>query len=94
MLGSVWRQLLACARAPDDGARSACQPAGPACRLALQERATAFIDGVKKDPQCWQLCVTRFSETGYAEVKFWCLSTLHEVRCQRGTKDVVTGAGC
>lgn len=35
---------------------------------------------IKQSPDVWGLCVERFSITAYAEVKFWCLQTLHEVR--------------
>lgn len=43
----------------------------------------AFLDNAKAQPAVWRLCVERFSSCGYAEVKFWCLQTLHEaVRTQ------------
>lgn len=45
----------------------------------VQEQAAAFIAGIKKNPECWKLCVERFSISPYPEVKFWCLQTLHEV---------------
>ncbi|GFH22223.1 tRNA exportin, partial [Haematococcus lacustris] len=46
---------------------------------ALKERADAFIRDIKQNPEVWRLCIERFSVTGYPEVKFWCLQTLHEV---------------
>ncbi|KAJ9528951.1 hypothetical protein QJQ45_000515 [Haematococcus lacustris] len=45
---------------------------------ALKERADAFIRDIKQNPEVWRLCIERFSVTGYPEVKFWCLQTLHE----------------
>mmetsp|Transcript_5354 Transcript_5354/g.11718 ORF Transcript_5354/g.11718 Transcript_5354/m.11718 type:complete len:1077 (-) Transcript_5354:655-3885(-) len=46
---------------------------------ALKERAAQFVDSIKKSPECWKLCIERFSGTPYPEVKFWCLQTLHEI---------------
>lgn len=44
-----------------------------------QARAEQYVSDVKKSPDCWQLCLERFSVTTYQEVKFWCLQTLHDV---------------
>jgi exportin-T len=46
----------------------------------LKAQADAYVANLKKSPDCWRLCVERFSVTGYPEVKFWVLQTLHEVR--------------
>ncbi len=46
---------------------------------ALKERATAFVNDVKKNPDAWRLCCERFSTSAYTEIKFWCLQTLLEV---------------
>ncbi|GFR43596.1 hypothetical protein Agub_g4693, partial [Astrephomene gubernaculifera] len=45
----------------------------------LKEQAAAFTNNIKQTPECLRLCVERFSVTSYAEVKFWCLQTLHEL---------------
>jgi exportin-T len=44
-----------------------------------QEQATAYLNGLKQSPEGWRFCIDRFSATQHAEVKFWCLQTLHEV---------------
>lgn len=48
--------------------------------VSSQERATAYLNGLKASPEGWKFCVERFSPTPHPEVKFWCLQTLHEVR--------------
>ena len=66
--------------------RSAAKKNAPAISLfdsPTQERAAAYLDGLKQSSDCWRLCVERFSPSGYGEVKFWCLQTLHEVRRRR-----------
>lgn len=45
-----------------------------------QEQATAYLNQLSGSPEGWKFCVDRFTPTAYAEVKFWCLRTLHEVR--------------
>ncbi|KAG2493435.1 hypothetical protein HYH03_008254 [Edaphochlamys debaryana] len=45
----------------------------------LKEQATAYVNNIKRSPECGRLCVERFSASPYAEVKFWCLQTLHEL---------------
>lgn len=45
----------------------------------LQERAVAYCNETKAQPQCWQLCLEKYSTTSYLEVRFWCLQTMHEV---------------
>jgi hypothetical protein len=47
---------------------------------ALQDRAAEYIAGIKASPEVWKLCCERFGASQYAEVRFWCLQTLHEVR--------------
>lgn len=47
--------------------------------LLLQERAAAYVSGIKQSPDCWKLCVERFGSSMYPEIKFWCLQTLQEV---------------
>lgn len=47
----------------------------------LKEQATAYLSNLKQSVDVWKLCVERFSGSAYQEVKFWCLQTLHEVRC-------------
>lgn len=36
--------------------------------LVVQERAGAFINEVKRNPDIWRLCTERFTTTGYQEV--------------------------
>lgn len=45
----------------------------------LQDRAVAYCNETKAQPQCWQLCLEKYSTTTYLEVRFWCLQTMHEV---------------
>ena len=45
----------------------------------MQARASDFIKDVKANPLVWRLALERFSTSGYLEIKFWCLQTLHEV---------------
>ena len=53
-----------------------------------QAQAAAYVDAFKAAPDCWRLCAERFSATSYAEVKFWCLQTLHEhIRARYGAMD-------
>ncbi|KAK3288404.1 hypothetical protein CYMTET_4114 [Cymbomonas tetramitiformis] len=46
---------------------------------SLKEQALAYLENLKALPNCWQLCLERFSPSSHAEVKFWCLQTLLEV---------------
>lgn len=45
----------------------------------MQERAVAYCNETKAQPQSWQLCLDKYSSTAYLEVRFWCLQTMHEV---------------
>ena len=56
--------------------------AAPAARTyhIVQERATAYCNDTKAQPQSWQLCLEKYTTTSYLEVRFWCLQTMHEVR--------------
>jgi hypothetical protein len=47
-------------------------------QIGMQAQAMAYLDNAKAVPTVWQLCVERFSGCAYAEVKFWCLQTLHD----------------
>ena len=47
--------------------------------LKLQDRAVAYLNETKAQPQCWQICLERYAATAYIEVRFWCLQALHEV---------------
>jgi len=43
----------------------------------LRAQAQAMLQTAVASPDAWQLCVSRLETSGYAEVKFWCLQTLH-----------------
>lgn len=45
----------------------------------LKERAIAYCNQAKQQPQPWRLCLQRLVSSQYAEVQFWCLQTLEEV---------------
>lgn len=44
---------------------------------ALRARAAAYLAGAQKAPGAWREAVERFAAAAYAEVRFWCLQTLH-----------------
>ncbi len=44
-----------------------------------QDRAVTYCNEYRAQPQCWQLCLEKYSNTAYMEIRFWCLQTLHEV---------------
>lgn len=48
----------------------------------MQERAVAYLNDIKAQPQCWQICLEKYATTSYLEVRFWCLQVLHEVSIQ------------
>ncbi|GAQ89651.1 tRNA exportin [Klebsormidium nitens] len=45
----------------------------------LKERAIAYCNQAKLQPQPWRLCLQRLISSQYAEVQFWCLQTLEEI---------------
>lgn len=70
----VHRQRLPpCTRSPDPLLASA-------RTLCAQARAEEFLNQVKQQPNCSQICMERFLPANNAEVKFWCLQTLLKVR--------------
>lgn len=46
----------------------------------MQEWARAYCEEATRSPDCWRLCLHRFSTSGYAEVRFWCLQALQQVQ--------------
>ena len=52
----------------------------PHTPVDLQEQARLYCDSLRTNPDIWQLCMQRFGSSGYAEVQFWCLQTLQQVR--------------
>ncbi|KAL3158478.1 hypothetical protein ABBQ38_010710 [Trebouxia sp. C0009 RCD-2024] len=59
---------------------------------ALKDRAVAYCNETKAQPQCWQLCLEKYSTTTYLEVRFWCLQTMHEVLVTR--YDQLSNSAC
>ena len=47
--------------------------------VELKAQAQGMLQTAAQAPDAWQLCVTRLEVSTYAEVKFWCLQTLHAV---------------
>jgi hypothetical protein len=53
---------------------------------ALRARAAEYLDGLRASPGVWRPCAERFTSTPHAEVQFWCLQTLHAVRCRASSR--------
>ncbi|KAK2076887.1 hypothetical protein QBZ16_005115 [Prototheca wickerhamii] len=53
------------------------QPGVGSAELAAQ--ATAALEAAKSGPDAWRLCLSHLCSSGYVEVRFWCLQTLHEL---------------
>ena len=45
----------------------------------LQSQAQMLLQNAAASPEAWQLCMSHMDSTTYAEVKFWCLQTLHAI---------------
>lgn len=45
----------------------------------IKAQANALLQQAQQSPDAWQLCLQRLSSSGYAEVRFWCLQTLHGI---------------
>lgn len=50
-------------------------PASPHLSLPL-DAPQAYLEQVRASPDCWRLCLARFQDSQYLEVRFWCAQTL------------------
>jgi len=47
----------------------------------LRAQAQSMLQSAARSPDVWQLCISRLENSNYAEVKFWCLQTMHAMVC-------------
>lgn len=45
----------------------------------VKAQADGLLAQAQQSPEAWQLCLQRLQSSGYAEVRFWCLQTLHAI---------------
>lgn len=43
----------------------------------LRTQAQSYLQSAAAQPDAWRMCISRLESSNYAEVKFWCLQTLH-----------------